>query len=148
MISWYRGLASREKRVLTLGGLSLIIILLFVLMDQHWAATDKLRLRILEQEKTLSWMQQAAADAASLVRDKPKPRAKSDKSLLALIDASAKKAQLASALKRIQPVGTEGVKVWLEKTEFSQMMRWLSAIERDLGISIKTANIDRENQTG
>ena len=56
------------------------------------------------------------------------------RSLLALADASAREAQLANVLKRIEPVSAGRVSVWLEAAPFDAMAGWLEQLQNRYGI--------------
>ena len=56
------------------------------------------------------------------------------RSLLAVVDQSARSGGLGNAIKRIEPDGSKGVKVWLEGAPFDPMILWLGKLAKSFRI--------------
>ena len=55
---------------------------------------------------------------------------------MTVIDQAAKQSGLAGKLKRIEPDGENGAKVWMEDAEFDAIMRWTLLLEEEHAIRV------------
>lgn len=147
MKDWFLGLEPRERKLVTAGAAVLVLLLLYVLVWEpvvgNYAA---LRENVAAQKQTLAWMQQSAAEVQSLRRASGGSQGLGGRSLLAVVDQSARSDGLGSAIKRIEPDGTKGVKVWLEGVAFDPMILWLGKLAKTW--QIETSIITIEPQGG
>ncbi|NOY61986.1 MAG: type II secretion system protein M [Gammaproteobacteria bacterium] len=137
-------LKPREQAMLLGGGAALIIMMIYFLAWQPFKnSTDRLRQTTADQQTLLQWMQKSALEAKSLQGSAPTRRKNSSgKSLLTLIDQTAKSGKLGSALKRVEPSGSDKVRIRLQEASFDDMVRWLTRIKRDYGITVISTSID------
>ncbi len=149
MKAWWSALAQREQRLIAAGAALLILFLLYVAI---WVPLQGSRARLLaqteEQRATLRWMQQSAAEIRQLSARGAGRQVATGQSLLGLIDQTARSERLAEAVKRVQPDGTNSVRVWLENAAFDDVMRWLGTLEQRHGVAIDTLNVERGEQPG
>ena len=143
MKEWFLGLEPRE-RLLVAGGAVVLALLLFYVaiiepISSNYAA---LRQGVAEQKKTLVWMQGAARQVQTLKRSSPAARGLGGRSLLAVVDQSARSGGLGDAIKRIEPDGAKGVKVWLEGVAFDPMVLWLGNLTRTYQIEPSIVTIE------
>ena len=61
---------------------------------------------------------------------------------------SAKRSQLGTALKRVEPDGAHGVRVWLEQAPFDDMIRWLGELKNNSGVRITSVTVDQQGAAG
>ena len=47
------------------------------------------------------------------------------------------------ALKRFEPEGSNGLRVWLDKVEFNKAIDWLELLEAEKGIAVEQISIDK-----
>ena len=81
------------------------------------------------------WMQQAAVQIKALQRSSGgSASGLGGRSLLAVVDQSARSGGLENAIKRIEPDGSKGVKVWLEGAAFDPMILWLGKLVKSFRI--------------
>jgi general secretion pathway protein M len=150
MKEWWSGLQASERRILILGAVALLLILpYFVFWLPLQDSVISLRKDVDEQRAVQHWMQQAAAEVKQLQRSgtgTAKPRV--GRSLLALVDQTAKLGKLGAGLKRLEPEGQTSVKVWLEQVSFDDMVRWLTSLEQQYSLSVSTITIDRQDTPG
>ena len=59
-----------------------------------------------------------------------------------MVDQSARSGGLGDAIKRIEPDGTKGVKVWLEGVAFDPMVLWLGNLTRRYQIETSIVTIE------
>jgi general secretion pathway protein M len=143
MREWWSGLQPRERRIVIAGAGALALILLYAAIWLPLAGgRAELRGRVAENQATLNWMQQAVRQVQQL-RGAGAARPATGQSLLALVDQTAKQQQLAGVVKRIEPAGQEGVRVWVEQAEFDTLLTWFELLQRDHNVRIKNITVER-----
>jgi len=148
MKKWFAGLEPRERLLVSGGAVVLVLLLLYVVIWEPIASGySNLQEDVAEQKQTLAWMQQAASQIKTLQRSSTgEVRGLGGRSLLAVVDQSARSAGLGDSIKRIEPDGSKGVKVWLEGVAFDPMILWLGKLTRTY--QIETSLITIEPQGG
>jgi general secretion pathway protein M len=144
MKAWWEGLSSRE-RLLVAGGATLtLVLLLYVIAWQPFQANHRrLRQSVAEQRVELTAMQQMAREIKQLGGSSGKPPATEGRSLLTLVDQTARAAGLGTAIKRVTPQGEDRLGVQFDAVEFDKLVPWLGALERDHRIVIVNLSVDR-----
>ena len=144
MKAWWEGLSSRE-RLLVAGGATLtMVLLLYVIAWQPFQASHRrLRQSVAEQRVELTAMQQMAREIKQLGGSSGKPPATEGRSLLTLVDQTARAAGLGTAIKRVTPQGEDRLGVQFDAVEFDKLVPWLGALERDHRIVIVNLSVDR-----
>jgi general secretion pathway protein M len=125
MKAWWSALSERDRRMLSIGGLVVAALLFWALwFDPLLQSRRNLADSVKQAEADLVYMQAASQRLAAMqstgtatVFDR------GGRSLLALADASAREAQLANVLKRIEPVSSGRVSVWLEAARSTRWRR-------------------------
>jgi len=141
---WWEGLSSRE-RLLVAGGATLtLVLLLYALAWQPFQASHRrLRQSVAEQRAELAVMRQMAQEIKQLSGSGSKPTTTEGRSLLTLVDQTARAAGLGAALKRVTPQGENRLSVQFDAVEFDKLVPWLGALERDHRIVIVNLTVDR-----
>jgi len=149
MKAWWETLSARE-RLLVIGGLGLILALLgYALVWEPFRTSHRqLQQRVAEQRADLIWMRQAAREVKRLSGNAGTSPTRDGRSLLTLVDQTARAAGLASALKRVAPQGEDKLSAQLVGVEFDKLIPWLGMLEHDHRIAIVNLSIDRANATG
>jgi len=144
MKDWYFGLEARERLMVNIGAGVLVLLMLYLLIWEPLAGRyHKLQASVAQQQKTLAWMQQAAAQVKALQRALPGGgRGLGGRSLLSVVDQSARNGGLGASIKRIEPDGGKGVKVWLEGASFDQMVVWLGKLSRNFQVEVGSISIE------
>lgn len=149
MKEWWFGLQASERRTLTIGAVALTLILIYF---GGWVPLQEevqgLETKVQEQQALKRWMERSAAEVGQLRGGGAGQRLEPGRSLLTVVDQTARSGQLGPALKRIEPEGESGVKVWLEQVSFDEMMNWLLALERQYGVTASTITIERQALAG
>jgi general secretion pathway protein M len=148
MKEWFAGLEPRERLLVSGGAVVLVLLLLYVVIWEPISSGYRnLQEDVAEQKQTLAWMQQAASQIKTLQRSSTgEVRGLGGRSLLAVVDQSARSGGLGDSIKRIEPDGSKGVKVWLEGVAFDPMILWLGKLTRTY--QIETSLITIEPQGG
>jgi len=150
MKRWLATLNPRE-RIIVIGGASLLLVALLV---GSWFSfvgdVERLREVVSEQRAVDRWMQAAAVEAAQLRKGGGgKGRVVSGgASLLSLADQTAKRSGLGNAVKRVEPDGSDKVRIRLERVNFDRMIRWLEELQNKQSVSVDTITIDRHQDSG
>ena len=150
MMRWWRALSLRERRILLLMAVVLLLFLSWLmawrpLAQAHQATAVELD-RIVAD---LAWMEAAAVELNRLQgagRTKPQPR--QGLSLLALAEQTARANGLSQAFRRGEPDGADRVRVWLEQAAFDQLIRWLELLEAGYGVGVADASVDKSENQG
>jgi general secretion pathway protein M len=141
-------LSDRERVLLSAGGGGAMIVLLFLIAWHPFSRhVDQLRDNVAAQRELHAWMQQAAMEVKQLRGSAP-ARNSAGQSLLSAADSTARQHGLAGAMKRVEPEGTDKVRIRLEQAGFDDMTRWLELLVREHGVHIESITIDGRNQTG
>jgi general secretion pathway protein M len=150
MRQWLDGLESRDRRMLIGGGLLLAVLLLYLwVAEPLLGAYGKRSAQLAEQQATLLWMQQAAAQVTALQGAAGAQGAGlGDRSLLAVVDGSAREAGLGGALKRVKPDGALAVRVWFEAVPFDALVEWLGQLAQDNQVQVKLITLERQPDAG
>ncbi len=149
MKAWWETLSARE-RLWVIGGLGLTLALLcYALVWEPFRASQRqLQQRAAEQRADLIWMRQAAREVKRLSAAAGTSPASDGRSLLTLVDQTARAAGLASALKRVAPQGEDKLSAQLDGVEFDKLIPWLGSLERDHRIVIVNLSVDRTAVAG
>ncbi|MBL8299166.1 MAG: type II secretion system protein M [Rhodanobacteraceae bacterium] len=150
MRAWWATREPREQRVLLIGAAVSAVLLIWALV---WyplqRSRGELRQRVETQRAELEQMRSDSARAAQLrglgARAKVE---RQGKSLLALADATARGAQLANELRRVEPVGPKSVRVSFEGASFDALADWMEGLARDFGVVATDFSADRAEGTG
>ena len=149
MKDWWLSRQPRERLILMLGGALSVATLLYLLAWEPLAQeSTNLANRVKAQSKTLVWMQQASQQIKQLRTQSPNLARRADqRSLLSIVDSSAKRAKIRKPMQRIEPEGKSGVKLWIENVDFDALIRWLGGVERQSGLIVRRATISRNEAT-
>lgn len=152
MKAWWSTLQTRERLMVVIGALCLGIIVLWLMVWEPLSTRrDELSQRVEAAQETLVWMQQASRqiEQQRTIRDDGIAASTDDgRSLLSVIDASAKQANLRKPIQRMDPQGDNGVDLWIEGVDFDELVRWLSRLQREHGIEIESISVDRTDEPG
>lgn len=146
MKEWWAGLQPRERQLLRLAAVLLAALLLYALVWQPLQRAREAQAERLERaEESLRWMRGAVAELQSLRaagRPEPDPRP-----LLTVVDATAKAAELQGTIRRIQPVGSDDVRVTLEGASYRAVVSWLADMHTR-GVQVRELSAQRDAEPG
>lgn len=148
MRAWWTGLQPRERLVFAVGVLLGGVLLVWGVV---WQPLGRERTRLAEQvelqrrelalARAVSAIPATAATATAVVD-------RQGKSLLALVDASARTANLDQALKRVEPVGARSVRASFEFANFDSVVSWLELLARDYRVRVSDLSADKVDGNG
>ena len=148
MRAWFDSLETRERMMVAAGSALLVLFLLYVLVwSPVHSGYDALRNSVEEQRTTAVWMQESAQTLATLKRSGVRDPL-GGKSLLSVADSTARAHGLGPALKRVEPEGSDSVRVWLDGASFDVLVKWLGALSTLHGVGAESATVERSAATG
>lgn len=148
MIEYWNRLASRERLIVVLGGGVLLLVLYyFLVIDPLRAQSKNLKTQIQAQQASLAWMKQAQQEVLSLSKSRG-PQHSLQGSLFATVDRQAAQYSLKPALKRLEPVGEDKVKLTFEQADFQNLINFLAQMQELYHVSVQTLSIQRGTRSG
>jgi len=150
MREWLAGLESRERLLVIAAAVALTLFLLFVLVLQPLHSSyNNLRTSVAEQRETAQWMEQGARTVSQLKRKRGTPvQGLGGRSLLSVTDSTARAGDLGSALDRVEPEGSDGVRVWLKNASFDDLVKWLARLGSVHGVYVDSLTLERSDTAG
>lgn len=149
MKDYWMNLSASERRTLSIGGVVLAAVLIYGLVWQPvMNSAEEARKSVKEKEAFVTWMNHAVQEAKVLRKQSGKPKTTRNQSMLALVDQTARRSKLGPALKRVEPKGTNEVRVRLEQASFDDVMKWLTQMQRSNGISVNSISVDKDEGPG
>lgn len=142
---WFQRLSQREQLMVLAGAALTVLLILYALawaplknaISAYEAGNDEAR-------ETLEWMRQAVADVnQGSVGDGAANQAQS---ISALVDTTLPDYSL--VMQRYQPTGEDSAQLWLEEAPVSQVIAWLTAMERDYGMRLINVAITSADKQG
>jgi general secretion pathway protein M len=147
--AWER-MSERDRRTLAIGALVVALLLGWALV-WHPLSMRRAELRetVESQRRDLAYVRVATADVDRLRAAGMQSRGdRQGRSLLALADATARSAGLEGALRRVEPVGTSGVRVSFEFASFDVLIAWIERLTREYGVEATDFSADRADGVG
>lgn len=149
MKNWFLGLAPRERAMVTAGAAVLLLLVLYLML---WEPLDSrvkgLREGLDSQQGTLAWMQGASQEVRQLRGTGGRTAGNDNRSLLTIVDQSARASGIKQALQRMEPDGSTGVRLWLATTPFDRLIGWLGQLEHDYGIVATAVSMEPKEPVG
>ena len=143
------GLNPRERRMV-IG--AAVILTLFVLYQLLWVpfagGVSNMQNKVEKQQQDLIWMQQAAEEVRSLSGNTGSRSAIRSGSLLGVIEKTARESGLGSSIRKVQPEGQDGVRIWLDKVSFDSVMNWLNELQNKQGVSVDSFSAEKTAEAG
>ncbi len=139
-MSFISSLSARERGLLSAMGLLAILLMFYMLL---WEPTqlrlNDLRERQLPQsEQTLAWVKQALVNAEN--NSSVEVEKIIEGPLLTVIEQTAEKAKVRSAIQRMQPNQNQQVKIWMNEVEFDSWLRWVALLQQQ-NVEIDRASV-------
>ena len=150
MRTWFLALTQRERTMVQVAAsVILLFIIYFLVIEPISSRYNKNKKNVATSIETIEWMRSAAQEVNQLRGGKlsiERPQGK--QFVLSLIDQSARKAGLAAVMKRVQPEGESGVRIWFENAAFDELLKWLATVESKQGLIVNEINIEQTESSG
>ena len=141
--AWFDGLEEREQRIVRLGaGAAAVLVVLGALLQMH-GALARAEQRLASERADLAYIQSVLPE----LRQVPTPQA-GGQSLVTVIDRSTRDSGLGMNLRGADPSGIGGVRVRLEGAAFDTLVQWLLRVEREYGLAVQSATLERTDAPG
>jgi general secretion pathway protein M len=145
---WFRSLAPRERLLVSVGGIVVAITILYLGIWEPLSKAHSKREQDLAASQGLAQRLEAIAVVVQKSQSSGGAVINTGASLLSTVDQVSKAGTLGKPLTRIQPEGDHEVKVWIDGVSFEALVRWISELEGRYGISVQTADLDRDTLPG
>ena len=146
MKQWFNGLQQREQQLVVAMALVVLVgILYWGLWQPLSERLERARAGVQAQQRLLAWVEKNADEVIRLRAKGGQNRTVSRGSLNQIANQTAGRFQL--VLTRLQPQG-ERLQIWIDKAEFTQLLKWLGMLQRDHGIRIDSVDLAADDQRG
>ncbi len=144
----FMALQPRERIIVAAGAVLVLLTAIYTLgLAPLYKTINEREIRVIQKQQDLAWMQSVAARLSALNGSQPN-LASSSESMVVLIANSATSGNVAGALTGQTPDGVNGVRIRFEGVAFDALVIWLGALQKDYGIHVKEADINRTPQPG
>jgi general secretion pathway protein M len=142
----WQQLPERDRLALgLLGGFLAILIIVYGIVLPSYDFHKQARDRFDSDTQLLQWLQAQETAVKQLPKAQIKPTASSQQSPLTFVTQSAKQHQL--SLKRVQPEGSNKLRLWLESAPMDKSLNWLKGLSQG-GLVIDDISIERQGPQG
>ena len=146
LVLWFRAQSPRDQRVATIAAAVLGIVLICAIFIPLDTTLSRAHARVAHKTSDLAWMRSVAPQLAAAGAAIPTPT--SQRSLIVVIDSSARESGLGSALNSSEPSGPGSLRVRLDRAPFDTLVNWLARLSQQNGIRVESATIDAAGPPG
>ncbi len=137
--AWFNSLTSRDQ---TLVKALSILVALALLVTWTWQPSQNSVVLADKRLETELKFHESMKENAYLFSSTGASQGGSFKgSILSLVNNTAKAKNI--ALKRFEPEGDKGLRIWLDQANFNSVIDWLEVLETQKGITIEQISIDK-----
>lgn len=150
MMDWFNSLETRERRAVMAAAAAIALAAFYFLFwEPQIASRQSLRQDIEQQRKSLAWIRGAAAEVSALQSGGGQAMTRQEgKSLLGLVDRTARAASLSQFITRMEPQGKERVRIWLTEADFDKVVSWLGQLRQQHGMQVSSLDLERGKAPG
>lgn len=147
---WYRGLQQRERQLVLAASAVIIITLLYLIIwEPIYKGIEDQTQKYQSQIDILDWMQTAATEVRALkTSGATKRRTNSTQPVTLLVEQSSTTAGLKPYLTKLESTSDKGARVTIDAASFDQLLLWLNTLQTQYGITVSSANLDRDDKPG
>jgi len=142
MKEWWRELAIREKQMIVLGSLVLIIILIYeIIWSPLHTANQNLRVKIQHQQNTLQYMQSADLQIQQLLKIMAQKNNKNVQTLLSTLQTAIKQSGFPQNVTQLRQAENDSVQIILSKVNFDQLIIFLNGLWQKQGLIVSQITV-------
>lgn len=145
--AYWSTLSARERLILGVGGGFAAILLFYGLI---WSPLQnqltRLRADLPKAQEQLTWMRGQAGRIQQLRA--AAPRATQGGGLLSFVEQSAQSYGVRQSVTRIEPEGTNAVRVALDGVAFNNLLSWLSHLQKQGSVRVDNASLEPQPAPG
>ncbi|UCB53991.1 MAG: type II secretion system protein M [Thiotrichales bacterium] len=148
--NWYHGLQQRERQLVLAASVVVIVTIFYLVVWEPIinGVSDQTQ-KYQSQMDILEWMQGAATEVRSLkATGASKRRSNSNQPVSLLVEQSASTAGLKPYVTKLESTSDKGARVTIDAASFDQILLWLNTLQTRYGISVSSANLDRDDKPG
>ena len=146
LLAWFRAQSPRDQRLAAGGAVVVLLLVIFGIFVPLDTSVARANTRIRHKESDLAWMRSVAPQLAAAGTAVATPT--SQRSLIVVVDSSARESGLGSALNSSEPGGPGALRVRLDKAPFDTLVAWLAKLSQQNGIRVEQGNIDAAGPPG
>ena len=143
---WFYQLQTRERQLVMAG---LIVFGVFLPYLFIWSPlvdrAELLEQQMSKQVKQLQWMKSATQEIRQLQGN---TSIKNSGSLLSQVERTANQSKLRKSIRKIQPEGDRGVRIWMDNAGFDDVLIWLERLQKQHGIEVADFSVERQPESG
>lgn len=142
MLAFYEQLGDRDRTALRwLGWFGAAVLAYLIAVTPLLGRLETSARRLDAERSMLAWLQAHDQGGAAGTTAQS-----SDEPLATVVNTTAEKAGL--SIRRYEPSGEDGVKLWMEGAAFNSLIKWLFLLEGSHGIRASEFTIEREAEPG
>ena len=151
MKDYWNQLKPSERTIISVGGIILTVLILYLaVLEPFMKKTEEYTAKISKQEIEIEWLKKASLEVKQLQASSSgvTTQRHAGESLLVVVDRTAKQNNLEDSLKRVEPDGSDRVRVWLDNAPFDEVAKWLSLLQSNYQLDIESAEYDKVEMVG
>jgi len=148
--NWYQGLQQRERQLVLAATVVIAVTLSYLIIWEpvHKSIEEQTQ-KYQSQTGILQWMQNAATEVNALrASGGANKRTGGNQPVTLLVENSASSAGLKPYLSKLESTSDKGARVTIDAASFDQLLIWLNNLQTQYGISVTSANLDRDDKPG
>lgn len=137
MKQWWFNLNLREKQTVSIGGVSMIIAILYLLIwSPLQTSVTTFRDQIQHNKNLLDWMKTTDEKIQAAEKMGQKPLSKSTGSSLSIVQNDLKKSPIANNITQLVQADNDSVKLNFQRVDFDLLMSWLTELWQQQGFIV------------
>lgn len=140
VLTYWRGLAARERAVLAGGALAALLLFYALLWAPLQRDLARLRVDVPKEYQQLQWMR-TQADRIQQLRS-TSPKTVPGNGLLSFVEQSARTYNIREFIKRVEPEGANSVRLAIDGAAFNSLLEWLANLQNEGGVRIENASLE------
>jgi general secretion pathway protein M len=143
---WFEQLQPRERQLVTVG---LIVFGIFLPYQLIWSPlvnhAEYLQQQVVSQTGQLQWMQESLQEIRQL---QGSAAVKQTGPLLSQVEQTADQNKLRGSIRKIQPEGERGVRIWMDNAAFDDVLMWLQRLQQQHSVEVVDLSVERQPDPG
>jgi type II secretory pathway component PulM len=139
---WYKGLSSREQRIVLWGGAAASVLLVAGLLGQLSASVSAMQERVERRRQDLAFIEAATPVLQA------RPAVRPGESLSIAVDRMAREGGLAGQLAGTEPAANGALRARFTGASFDSLMLLLARLEKERGVQADTASVSATGTQG
>ncbi len=151
MMEWFTALQTRERYLIGVAGIVVLLTLLYTLVwDPVASGATKLEKSVSAQKNQLVWMNNARAEIRQLKGSGGNKNNSANRkvSLITAVETSAKRAGVRKTVTRMEPQGSLKITVELKNTDFGRLISWVEMLSQQYGAAVSQFSSSKTDTPG